>query len=232
MEAHFDLAYEHFRKIPGWETGNEISDNENAAAIINNDEEKSEDGVKLRNDETQKIQIDETGEVIKKNDDIEVIRIPKIKLEGIKVVGKIDLPEQAPKKNKEIKKITENNTDTKEKRDPGNIRKMSGRNRSHTNLKKSESGKKYRELSYEEKLKREEYRKNNERSRQKKLKKEQKKQYYLKHVQSKYVQSENSKNKIKNGVGPMAESRRNIPAYRNPFKRFWAWLNGAYDKEM
>jgi hypothetical protein len=161
-------------------------------------------------------------------DEIEVISMPKIKLEGVKVVGKIDLPEP-------VKKVKDENNsrDQKENKLSDNISEEGHRKEHHKNREKpfrQKNRKKHttKELSYEEKLKREERRRIREQQRAKKLKKEQKKLHYIKNVQSNVSPSRKKKKSSKAEQSEM-ESIKVKPEYKNPVRKFWAWLNGEYD---
>lgn len=162
-------------------------------------------------------------------DEIEVIRMPKIKLEGVKVVGKIDLPDPVKKVKDENKakqnsqeKDAEEISSNKFKREYKNADKGSSRQRlNRQNFRKV--------LSYEEKLKREERRKVQEQQRAKRLKKDLKKQHYLQNVQSTIAQSAKNKRNKKSDLQEL-EPIKNLPEYKNPIRKFWAWLNGEYDR--
>jgi len=158
-----------------------------------------------------------------KADDIDLIKVKKVKLEGIKVVGKIELPEK--KKKEEPKKEEDNaNVETTVKTKKEFRTKGAGRPR-----KKYQKGRNNRKpLSYEEKLRREE--RNKKRQLQEKLKKEKerKKAHYEQTVKAKIASKPQKKKKKKESL-QHAKSQE-IVIYKNPIKRFWAWLNGKYDK--
>ncbi len=169
--------------------------------------------------------------------EVEIIRAPKIKLDGLKVVGKIELPEK-PKKNKENpseenihqdaedppkKKVTE--TKTKEKQ-------RQRKDRSPQKYKKGRYRKPKREETYEEKLKRLEREKiRRQKAREKQLR-EKKRQHYLKVLQAKQASAEAKPKKPKKrkdtAVEEIVAPRKKI--YKNPLRRFWAWLNGEFDE--
>ena len=160
-------------------------------------------------------------------EEIEVIRMPKIKLEGVKVVGKIDLPDPVKKDNTEDRSI-------KQQKDKEDIPAM-GIDGKYKKTRKRSPGKKFKhrnsrkELSYEEKLKREERKKVREQQKAKKLKKEQKKKHYLKNVQSN-IESTSRKKKNRKSENLELEAIKPRPEYKNPIRKFWGWLNGEYDR--
>ncbi len=165
---------------------------------------------------------------VEEKEEIEVIRMPKIKLEGVKVVGKIDLPEP-------VKKVKDENTSVAEEQNRLSDNTSDGgqRNEYQKTRKRSfkqRNRKKYttKELSYEEKLKREERKRIREQQQAKKLKKEQKKLYYIKNIQSNVspARKEKKSNKTERSEFEPIKVR---PKYKNPIRKFWAWLNGEYD---
>lgn len=192
----------------------------------NNDENKAllESNSTITLDESIKPESSEDPE-----DEIEVIRMPKIKLEGVKVVGKIDLPDP-------VKKLKDENNGKSidQKKDMEGISSNKIKNEykktdKHSPGQKSKRQNFRRVLSYEEKLKREERRKIQEQQRAKKLKKDQKKKHYLKNVQSNITPTAKKK-KNKKFDDLEIEPIKNRPEYKNPIKKFWAWLNGEYDQ--
>jgi hypothetical protein len=84
-------------------------------------------------------------------------------------------------------------------------------------------------LSYEEKLKREERKKILAQQRAKKLKKEQKKMHYIKNVQSNVAPTRIKKKRRKTDQSDLKPVKVR-PVYKNPIRKFWAWLNGEYDQ--
>jgi len=165
---------------------------------------------------------------VEEKEEIEVISMPKIKLEGVKIVGKIDLPEPVKKikdennsGDEEHHKLSENISDDGHRKEFQKTRKKRFRQKSrkkHTT----------KVLSYEEKLKREERRRTREQQRAKKLKKEQKKLHYIKNVQSN-VSPSTKKKKSRSTEQSVMEPVKTSPEYKNPVRKFWAWLNGEYD---
>ncbi len=150
----------------------------------------------------------------------EVIRVKKIKLEGIKVVGKIDLPEPKVKEAEENTETEE--VEKKEEKPKKNYRK--DRKHHHKGRKQRRSGKRE---TYEERIKREKREAELKLRKLEKQKKLKKKQYYIENVQAnvQIKPPKKSKKKLK------AESRvqQEIQKPKNPLKRFWGWLNGKYD---
>jgi hypothetical protein len=170
----------------------------------------------------------ESKSITDKKEEIEVIRMPKIKLEGVKVVGKIDLP--GP-----VKKVKDEHGSDTEDQDKESVNISSGaHNRKNQNSKKRTNRKKSkikhtgRELSYEEKLKREEWKKIREQQKTKRLRKEQKKQHYIKNVQAN-VSPVSRKKKSRKTEDKELVTIKARPEYRNPIRKLWAWLNGEYD---
>lgn len=156
--------------------------------------------------------------------DIDLIKAKKIKLEGIKVIGKIELPEK-PKKEVPAQDETDAETDTKNEESKSPKRKNQQKHQ-----KDQKRGKRSGlTISYEEKLKREERIKR----RQLKLKmneeKARKRDHYLKNVQAKSTASIPRKKKKKQSQQEYSGQKITVVS-KNPIKRFWAWLNGAYDK--
>ena len=175
------------------------------------------------------------GESIKQDslkdpvDKIEVIRMPKIKLEGVKVVGKIDLPDPVKKvKNENNGKSADQQKDM-EGVSVKNIKNEYKKTNKRSPRQKSKRQNSRSVLSYEERLQREERRKIQEQQRAKKLKKDQKKNHYLKNVQSNITPA-TKKKKNKKSDELELEPIKNRPEYKNPIKKFWAWLNGEYDR--
>ncbi len=163
-------------------------------------------------------------------EEIEVIRMPKIKLEGVKVVGKIDLPEPVKKLKDEINIKPGNQNKESENMPVTEIRNENSEVRKRPSKQKTKHKNSRRELSYEEKLKREESRKIQEQQRDKKLKKELKKKHYIKNVQSNVNPTARRKKKNRSTDDRDLEPISARPHYKNPIKKFWAWLNGKYDR--
>ena len=158
------------------------------------------------------------------SDEIELIKVKKIKLEGIKVVGKIDLPEKAVKEEKTTEDKNIENQDIvegKPKKEEKQHRKKFDRNK-----KKNTKERNRKVLSYEEKLEHEEREKLRQRRKKAKEDKNRKKQYYIKNIKPKAAK--NSKNKKRTNL--QLNTPEQVTGHKNPIKRLWAWLNGEYDK--
>lgn len=151
---------------------------------------------------------EEPSELHEQESEPEIIRAKKVKLEGIKVVGKIDLPEPVePKETEET---------TKEKKRPVKIERR-----------RKERKKGRKKLSYSEKVKKEELKAERDKKQKERLIKQKKKQHYFENVQPKVAakpRKKTSKKKVQNTV-----PKRVKPQYKNPLRKFWAWLNGEYD---
>ena len=143
---------------------------------------------------------------------VKIIRAKKVKLEGIKVLGKIELPEPVikEKKNEENEK-NESSRDSKK-------RPNHNRNRNSRRGKRSET---YEQK--QKKLAREEARKKRQKERKEKAKKK-------KHYEEKLQLNNNSASKKKVKKKKQTHKpKREVIKHKNPIKRFWAWLNGVYD---
>ena len=165
------------------------------------------------------------------SDEIELIKAKKVKLDGIKVVGKIELPEK-PKKEIDDPKETKVETNevktvektTKQRTSPAGGQKSVNRGFDR-NRKKSPKGRNRNPLSYEEKLKKEEKEKLRKRRQIDKTEKKRKKKYYEKNIQPKIT----SKPKKKKQIHADTDSKPKVVVHKNPLKRLWSWLNGEYD---
>jgi len=193
--------------------------------------EEIDDNIEATN-EDNKADLDSAspiGQTDQDFEEVEMISMPKIKLEGVKVVGKIELPEPKEKSvKKETSKSEDNGDDAtisstpKPARLPGkrSDKRESFKNKGHRKIRK--------DLSYEEKLKREEQKRLEKRDKEKQLNKEKKKQRYLKNVKPPVTTSSKKKsNSKKHTIDPKPVKKR--PEYKNPLRKFWAWLNGEYD---
>lgn len=156
-------------------------------------------------------------------DEIELIKVKKVKLEGIKVVGKIDLPEKPVKEAKTTEdKNIENQeiVEVKPKKEEKQHRRKFDRNKKNYTKERNR-----RILSYEEKLEREEREKLRQRRKKAKEDKSRKKQYYIKNIQPKAAK--NLKKKKRTNL--KLNTPEQVIVHKNPIKRFWSWLNGEYD---
>ena len=162
-------------------------------------------------------------------EDVEIIRAPKIKLEGVKIIGKIELPESPkPRKEEESieKKIAKKVLYSAENKRQFSNQKQGNNKYYGKNAKSSVKTDLKKELSYEDKLKLEEERRKKELIKQKEIQKERKKMHYVQHVQSKIQPPKKGTNKRDNDVKLKPER----PVYKSPFRKFLAWLNNEYDK--
>lgn len=158
-------------------------------------------------------------------DEIEHIKVKKVTLEGIKVVGKIDLPEKPKKEPVESEEGKGEGKKTEAVEKPRRNLKSGNRNFDR-NKKKNTQGRNRNPLSYEEKLKNEEREKLRERRKKEKEEKRRKKIYYQKNLQPKNTPGPKKKNKKEVG----AQSKAKVIVHKNPIRRLWAWLNGEYDQ--
>lgn len=155
---------------------------------------------------------------------VEVIRPKKIQLQGIKVLGKIDLPEPPQKEEIEEKEHVEPE-ESKEVSPKKYIRKKESKKPFKSRSRKAPR----RELTYEEKIKKEERERLKKELQQQKELKEKKRRHYEKKVQTK-LQTEKKKKKQQDTKTSTERPKKEIIKHNNPLKRFWAWLNGEYDK--
>ncbi|NJN25471.1 MAG: hypothetical protein HC819_05650 [Cyclobacteriaceae bacterium] len=154
---------------------------------------------------------------------VELIKAKKIKLEGFKVVGKIDLPEKPRKEPASASGDEQEEKDTRTTKNPDNIKRGMGRK-----PKKKKAATLRNPLSYEERLKREEREKLRERKKKEQEEKVRRRKIYEEGVKTKAA-AKTAKKK------PKHESARTkvaqpVVVHKNPIKRLWAWLNGRYDK--
>ena len=155
----------------------------------------------------------------------EWIKTETPQLEGLKVVGKIELPE--PKKPK----AKPESSDTKEK---AADEQKSNQNQKNKGWKGRKSKQQLNPIEYERrKAEKEARRKKAEAS--KKLK-QKKKEHYQTNVKPKAPSSKNEGIQKEEEIAPLpivGMSRSKPEAEANPKKgigKFWAWLNGEYDK--
>ncbi len=232
-EEHVTLVIEYF--MPELLEKNEVA-NENIADESEEEikEEQKEELISEVLEEEKSIsEIEHTADDIVEVEEIEVIRAPKIQLEGLKVVGKIDLQEKKKKPDeekpaeeikKEVVKSVKNDVINKP-----SLNKP-GRNRGkHRNYDKVRG--KPREEAYEDKLKRLEREKSRTHKEHQKKVREKKKQHYLKTVQKKQVSAPKPKavKKQTENTTTATVVNNKRKTNKNPFGRLWAWLNGEYD---
>lgn len=153
---------------------------------------------------------------------VEVIRPKKVKLQGIKVLGKIDLPEPIEKDKEEKEEGAAQQKPEEEVAPKKHIRKESRKTY------KKRDRKPRQELSFEEKQKREEQKRVRQEKKRKKEIKEKKKRYYEEKIASKVSPSNKFKKKKKKET--LKTDEKPVVKHKNIFRRFWAWLNGEYDR--
>lgn len=156
-------------------------------------------------------------------DGLELYKAEKPHLEGLKVVGKIDLPEPVVKEQpEEAPKPVRQTRDRK-----SNRRDDRGKRKNTPSLveerKKEERLAKKRKFEEEQKLK------------------ELKKKHYEENVKAKLVKPAPKKKRkavqetatyqapTTSTVSKSPSAKKASPSAKNPLKRFWLWLNGAYD---
>lgn len=153
------------------------------------------------------------NEFNERTEGLEKFKAEKPELDGLKVLGKIDLPE--PKEKKEVK--------AKESKRQPNRRKVQDRKRQPKRNQAAEERKKAERIAKRKKAEAE------------KRAKELKKKHYEENVKVKLQPPKPKKKKRK-----AKESEAPIPAAKKAMeqkakkatglKRFWLWLNGAYDR--
>ena len=149
----------------------------------------------------------------------EVIRAKKIKLEGIKILGKIDLPEPVVKE----KPVEDNPKE-----------KPSGRKRNSSKDQRKDNRydrRRTKPETYEQKLKKQEREaQKKKRDREKKLKDKKKKFYQEKRSTiTTPTQLKGKKKKKKATAEKSNHKKKEVVYHKNPIRRLWAWLNGKYD---
>ena len=152
------------------------------------------------------------------SDEIEVIRVKKIKLEGVKVVGKIDLPE-----------LVKNEKSASETEDGQTKNSIPEERRKNKHKRKRRDRKEKQYISYEEQLRREEREHERKKRALAKKRKESKTRYYYDKVQVAAAPKKVRLSTTEEISSTETPSVPDKPRYRNPIRRFWAWLNGEYD---
>lgn len=151
--------------------------------------------------------------------EVEVIRAKKIKLEGIKVLGKIDLPEPVKKPAREADEDGEEK-ETSRKRPAGKSRKPQREQRNGGKRKKTET--------YEQKQRRKDREaEKKKRERERKLK-EKKKKFYEQQVKEQKP-AKAKKKPVRKKQHATVNTKKKVQRHSNPVIRFWEWLNGKYD---
>lgn len=160
------------------------------------------------------------------SEDIELIKAKKVKLEGIKVIGKIDIPEKVKKVHTSDEESKTNPAENELKSETA-IREDKQKKKFNTQ-KRLKADKNRKSLTYEERLKLEEREKLRLQKQKARKEKERKKKYYLKNIQPKVaVQPAKKKKKV---FDESHVSSPKVEVHKNPLRRFWDWLNGVYDK--
>ena len=178
---------------------------------------------------------------------VDVIKVKKIKLEGIKVLGKIDLPAPPEPKAKEepTEKIEEQPKAEEEKKPRGLYGDYLNKTQKPRKV-VHERRKPRKPLSFTEKQELEKKRLEREKEKELILLKKKKKEHYNQKVVLKKDVSKELKTKkvqevqeiqeveeVQKTVIPAkikAPTDKVAPKKGNVISRFWAWLNGEYDK--
>ncbi|MEM9391061.1 MAG: hypothetical protein AAGA02_11340 [Bacteroidota bacterium] len=157
-------------------------------------------------EEVQEIPEKEPEKDVESNDEVEVIRVKKVKLDGPKVLGKIELPEPAAKA--EPKRKEENR-----KREVKSKRRKSSR----------------KSLTPEQLRLKERKEKEQQRRREERKKKKNRTKYYQENIQLKPdpVKKIKKKKIVEDKI--QTSTPKKVEKHSNPVKRLWAWLNGEYD---
>ena len=157
------------------------------------------------------------GDITEEPSSVEVIRAKKVKLEGIKVLGKIELPKPVEKK------VGDPPTEAEEKSDKPRNQKRSAR----SNQKRR---KKRPELTIEQKQAAQERKRIREKKQREQRLKEKKQAYFqekIRHKQKEAAAAAQKRKKKKEQAKQTTPERTKINT-KNPFKRFWLWLNDPY----
>ena len=155
--------------------------------------------------------------------DLESFRVEKPELEGLKVLGKIELPEPKPKA--EVKENT-----PKEAKGDRTINERGAKRRYQKDSRRKNS--KDRRTPAEQR-KREEYLAEKRKKAEEQKLKELKKKHYEENVKAK-IEAKPKKKKKKFVQQQATQSSSKITqsqksASKNPVVRFWKWLNGDFD---
>jgi hypothetical protein len=87
------------RFVPGWTETPESETEPEEGVIFTESNSERESFPELETEEESQVAADAVPERIQTDDTVEVIRAPKVELSGLKVVGKIELPEQKKKED-------------------------------------------------------------------------------------------------------------------------------------
>ena len=158
---------------------------------------------------------------------IELIKAPKIKLDGLKVLGKIEIPEPKKKelKEEEAPEAKEEAQNAQERQDRG----RNGRQRRGRNGRRKPQKERLSPIEYERrKAEREALKKKKEKER---AQKEKKKQHYQQSVKAKKAAPKPKREKVEvvNTPTPVLQPKA-VQKPKKGIRKLWAWLNGEYDK--
>lgn len=150
---------------------------------------------------------------------VETIKTEKPKLDGLKVLGKIAIPEP-----KEKNKIEEKTESLKKKGEERTTKKRHPRKSQKQTLSLEEQRKRKERLAWKKKQ-----------QEQKRLKEKRRAHYEKQLAKKKEVQKAKKLHKKKETTiaqvpSPKEKITPHVPVKKNPLKRFWKWLNGAYDE--
>ena len=164
------------------------------------------------------------SEFDKQKQELETFKAEKPELEGLKVLGKIELPQPKPKAPKEDKQEKEpERTETINERGARNrYDKKGGKRNSNRNPLEAER-------------KRAEQKAKRQKEQELQRLKEQKKKHYEETVKAKIADKPKKKKNKKKFVQQQiaqtqSQTSQKAPKSTNPLARFWRWLNGGYDK--
>ena len=171
------------------------------------EEENHEEDV-IASDESDDDKIDEP----EPEEEVELIKAPKVQLPGLKVVGKIDLPESQKEEEpsqEEIEREREETENRERKSFKGDQRRKKGK----------------KEVSYAERRKKEERQHRREQEIRALEEKKRKETYYKENVQSKIKTSAQPTRPRKKAAEEYQSFQQKGPAPKSIFGKFWRWLN-------
>ena len=179
--------------------------------------------------------MDESLEDFAAKSDVSLIKHKKVKLEGIKVIGKIELPKPPePKVEEEVEKeveILENENKAPEKPKEKQPQGLYGEflNKKKTIRHNKREPQKRRILSFSEKQERDKKRQEEEQKKQLRKVKQKKKQHYREKVNIESSPPVKRKVKRTKSASETKTNQAENVVKRNPLKKLWNWLNGEYD---
>lgn len=194
-------------------------------------------GSALVKDEVPRPEEDESLEEFLERQKVDLIRAKKIKLEGVKVVGKIDLPEPKAPKEKAEKEVDLEEERKKEKEKEKEEKPkglyaeyLEKKKRPYEQRRKKRRPKKV--LSFEEKQQLEQKKIEREKEKKQKQLKRKKELYYKENIQPKVkkkpkTKSEEVSREKKHESKPVQKQAKKS---KSVIGRLWGWLNGEYDK--